>query len=80
MKNSKTDAVDAATLAEYAARMETRPTDETLALRSFARRINALTGESRRQKSPACANRLAGNPESRTERCLARNWRNVSID
>jgi len=49
MKNSKTDAVDAATLAEYAARMDfvawTRPTDETLALRSFARRINALTGQ-----------------------------------
>lgn len=49
MKNSKTDAVDAATLAEYAARMDfvawTRPTDETIALRSFARRINALTGQ-----------------------------------
>jgi transposase len=49
MKNSKTDAVDAHTLAEYAARMDfvawTRPTDETLNLRSFARRINALTGQ-----------------------------------
>ena len=47
MKNSKTDAVDANTLAEYAARMDfvawTRPSDETIALRSFARRINALT-------------------------------------
>jgi transposase len=40
MKNSKTDAVDANTLAEYAARMDfvawTRPSDETIALRSFA--------------------------------------------
>ena len=49
MKNSKTYAVDAHTLAEYAARMDfvawTRPSDETLKLRSFARRINALTGQ-----------------------------------
>jgi len=49
MKNSKTDAVDANTLAEYAARMDfvawTRPSHEKLALRSFARRVNALTGQ-----------------------------------
>ena len=49
MKNSKTDVVDANTLAEYAARMDfvawTRPSNEKLALRSFARRINALTGQ-----------------------------------
>src|SRR5664280_918814 len=49
MKNSKTDAVDANTLAEYAERMDfvawTRPSDETIALRSFARRINTLTGQ-----------------------------------
>jgi transposase len=49
MKNSKTDAVDGNTLAEYAERMDfvawTRPSDELLALRSFARRINALTGQ-----------------------------------
>lgn len=47
MKNSKTDAVDANTLAEYAARMDfvawARPSNEKLALRSFSRRINALT-------------------------------------
>jgi transposase len=53
MKNSKTDAVDANTLAEYAARMDfvawTRPSNETIALRSFARRIDALT----RQKAAA---------------------------
>jgi transposase len=49
MKNTKTDAVDADTLAEYAARMDfvawARPSDEAIALRSFARRINALTGQ-----------------------------------
>jgi transposase len=49
MKNSKTDAVDANTLAEYAARMDfvawTRPSNETIALRSFARRIDALTNQ-----------------------------------
>ena len=47
MKNSKTDAVDASTLAEYAARMDfvewTRPSNQKLALLSFARRINSLT-------------------------------------
>lgn len=47
MKNSKTDAVDANTLAEYAERMEfvawTRPCNEKIALRSLARRILALT-------------------------------------
>lgn len=49
MKNSKTDAVDANTLAEYAERMDfvawTRPSNEKITLRSFARRINALTGQ-----------------------------------
>jgi transposase len=49
MKNSKTDTVDANTLAEYAARMDfvawTRPSNEQKALRSFARCINALTGQ-----------------------------------
>lgn len=49
MKNSKTDTVDANTLAEYAARMDfvawTRPSYEQIALRSFARRINALTSQ-----------------------------------
>ncbi len=53
MKNSKTDAVDADTLAQYAERMDfvawTRPSDEKIALRSFARRIDALT----RQKAAA---------------------------
>ena len=53
MKNSKTDTVDAETLAQYAERMDfvawTRPSDEKIALRSFARRIDALT----RQKAAA---------------------------
>lgn len=47
MRNSKTDAVDADTLAEYAERMDfvawSRPSNEKIAVRSFARRINALT-------------------------------------
>ncbi|MCR4304893.1 MAG: transposase [Gallionella sp.] len=47
MKNSKADAVDADTLAQYAERMDfiawTRPSDEKTALRSFARRVDALT-------------------------------------
>jgi len=49
LKNSKTDAVDAQTLAEYAERMEfvawVRPSDEKLAVRGFARRIHVLTGQ-----------------------------------
>lgn len=47
MKNSKTDTIDAETLAQYAERMDfvpwTRPSNEKLALRSFSRRIDALT-------------------------------------
>jgi transposase len=46
-KNSKTDGVDADTLAAYAERMDfvawTRPANEKIALRCFSRRINALT-------------------------------------
>jgi len=57
MKNSKTDAVDADTLAEYAARMDfvawTRPSNGKLALRSFSRRIGAPTGQ-----KAACKNHL----------------------
>jgi transposase len=53
MKNSKTDDVDADTLAQYAERMDfvawSRPSDENISLRSFARRIDALT----RQKAAA---------------------------
>ena len=53
LKHTKTDAVDANTLAEYAERMDfvawTRPAPAKLALRSCARRIGALT----RQKAAA---------------------------
>lgn len=53
MKNSKTDAVDAETLAQYAERMDfvawTRPSDDKIAVRGFARRIDALI----RQKAAA---------------------------
>ena len=47
LRHSKTDAVDADTLAQYAERMPyrpwVRPTHEALALRALARRIHALT-------------------------------------
>lgn len=56
MKNSKTDAVDAETRAQYAERMDfvawTRPSDEKIALRSFARRIDALTRPKAAAKNP----------------------------
>ena len=49
MKNSKTDNVDADTLAVYAERMDfvawSRPAKEKIALRCFSRRINALTNQ-----------------------------------
>lgn len=49
MKNSKTDAVDANTLAEYVEGMDfvawTRPSNQALALRGYARRIEVLTGQ-----------------------------------
>ena len=48
-KHSKTDKVDASTLAEYAERMPfvlwQRPTDAQLTLRAFSRRIRALTDD-----------------------------------
>lgn len=47
MKHSKTDAIDADTLAQFAERMPftrwVRPSPEAFTVRSFARRINALT-------------------------------------
>jgi len=49
VKNSKTDVVDANTLAEYAERMDfvawNRPSNEKIAIRCFSRRINSLTGQ-----------------------------------
>lgn len=72
MKNSKTDAVDAETLAQYAERMDfvawTRPSDEQLALRSFARRIDALT----RQKAAAKNNCHALTASQETPKAVLR--------
>lgn len=72
MKNSKTDAVDAETLAQYAERMDfvawTRPSDEKIALRSFARRINALT----RQKAAAKNNYHALTVSQETPKAVLR--------
>ena len=66
LRNSKTDAVDADTLAQYAERMPyqpwTRPADEALALRSLSRRINALTREKAMVKNQQHA--LSFSPET----------------
>jgi transposase len=55
MKNSKTDVVDAETLALYAERMDfvvwTRPSNEKIALRGFARRIDTLTRQKAASKN-----------------------------
>ena len=78
MKNSKTDAVDADTLAQYAERMDfvawTRPSDEKIALRSFARRIDALT----RQKAAAKNNCHALSVSRETPKAVLRDV-NLSI-
>jgi len=72
MKNSKTDAVDAETLAQYAERMDfvawARPSDEKISLRSFARRIDALT----RQKAAAKNNSHALNASGETPKAVLR--------
>lgn len=66
LRNSKTDAVDADTLAQYAERMPyqpwLRPADEALALRAFSRRINALTKDRAAAKNQLHA--LAFSPET----------------
>lgn len=72
MKNSKTDAVDAETLAQYAQRMDfvawTRPSDAHLALRSVARRMDALT----RQKAAAKNQRHALTVSQETPKAVLR--------
>jgi len=72
MKNSKTDAVDAETLAQYAERMDfiawTRPSNEKLALRCFARRIDALT----RQKAVSKNHMHALNASQATPKAVLR--------
>ena len=66
LRNSKTDAVDADTLAQYAERMPfqpwARPAAEALALRALARRINALTKDKAATKNQQHA--LAFSPET----------------
>ena len=66
LRNSKTDAVDADTLAQYAERMPyqpwVRPTKEALALRALSRRINALTKDKAATKNQLHA--LAFSPET----------------
>src|SRR3989344_731453 len=69
LKHSKTDAVDADTLAQYAERMPyqawTRPADEALSLRLFARRLNALTHQKTMAKNQRHALSVTrGTPEA----------------
>ncbi len=66
LKNSKTDAVDADTLAQYAERMPyqpwVRPAAEALELRAFSRRVNTLTKDKAAAKNQLHA--LAFSPET----------------
>ena len=75
LKNSKTDAVDADTLAQYAERMDfvawTRPSDEKIALRSFSRRVDTLT----RQKAAAKNNCHALSASQETPKAVLRDVR-----
>ena len=69
LKHSKTDAVDADTLAQYAERMPyqpwTRPADAALSLRLFARRLNALTHQKTMAKNQRHALSVTrGTPEA----------------
>lgn len=69
LRNSKTDAVDADTLAQYAERMPyqpwTRPADAALSLRLFARRLNALTHQKTMAKNQRHALSVTrGTPEA----------------
>lgn len=64
LQSSKTDALDASMLAEYAARMDfvawVRPAPSSLALRSLARRIDALTREKAAAKNQLHAVNFSG--------------------
>lgn len=72
MKNSKTDIIDAETLAQYAERMDfvawTRPTNEKIALRMISRRLHTLT----RQKAAAKNQSHALNTSQETEKAVLR--------
>lgn len=75
LKNSKTDAVDADTLAQYVERMPyqpwTRPADAALALRLFARRINALTHQKSMAKNQMHALSVTGGTPEAVQRDVA---------
>ena len=64
MKNSKSDAIDADTLATYAERMDfvawTRPSSEKIATRSLSRRINTLTRQKAASKNHLHALKASG--------------------
>jgi len=72
LKHSKTDAVDADTLAQYAERMPyqpwTRPADAALALRLYARRINALTHQKTMAKNQRHALSVTGGTPAAVQR------------
>lgn len=72
LKHSKTDAVDADTLAQYAERMPyqpwTRPTDAALSLRLFARRLNALTHQKTMAKNQRHALSVTGGTPEAVQR------------
>jgi len=72
MKNSKTDIVDAETLAQYAERMDfvawTRPSNEKIALRGISRRLSILT----RQKAAAKNQSHALNTSQETSKAVLR--------
>ena len=75
LKHSKTDAVDADTLAQYAERMPyqpwTRPADAALTLRLFARRINALTHQKAMTKNQGHALSVTGGTPEAVQRDVA---------
>lgn len=64
MKNNKSDAIDADTLAQYAERMDfvawTRPSKEKIATRSLSRRINTLTRQKAASKNHLHALKASG--------------------
>ncbi|MEO6697380.1 MAG: transposase [Gammaproteobacteria bacterium] len=84
LRNSKTDAVDADTLAQYAERMPfqawARPAAEALALRALARRINTLTKDKTAANNQQHA--LTFSPETpkavlRDLKFLSPNWKSA---
>ncbi len=75
LKHSKTDAVDADTLAQYAERMPyqawTRPDNAALSLRLYARRLNALTHQKTMAKNQMHALSVTGGTPEAVQRDVA---------